>query len=178
MQHPELLKTLKERFTKYKHRHPDIGWDVVERKLVDNPSKLEILRQMEETKGEPDVISYDSETDTIIFADCSAESPKGRRSLCYDEEALESRKLHKPEDSALHLAQMMGVEIMDEQQYIELQKIGEFDLKTSSWLKTPADIRQRGGAIFGDRRYGRVFIYHNGAESYYAARGFRAILKV
>lgn len=178
MQHPELLKTLKERFTKYKHRHPDIGWDVVERKLMDNPSKLESLRQMEETEGEPDVISYDSETDTIIFADCSAESPKGRRSLCYDEEALESRKLHKPEDSALHLAQMMGVEIMDEQQYIELQKIGEFDIKTSSWLKTPTDIRQRGGAIFGDRRYGRVFIYHNGAESYYAARGFRAILKV
>ena len=165
MQHPELLKTLKERFTKYKHRHPDIGWDVVERKLVDNASKLERLRHMEETEGEPDVIRYDSETDTIIFADCSAESPKGRRSLCYDEEALESRKLHKPEDSALHLAQMMGVEIMDEQQYIELQKIGEFDLKTSSWLKTPADIRQRGGAIFGDRRYGRVFIYHNGADN-------------
>lgn len=173
----ELLSNLEKRFQKFQHRHPKIEWQVVLEKLQKNPSKLIALFKMEETGGEPDVIAYDNKTSEITFADCSAESPKGRRSICYDHEALEARKQYKPEDSAVNMAEEMGVSLMDEQQYFELQKLGEFDLKTSSWLLTPTDVRSKGGALFGDRRFGRVFIYHNGAESYYGVRGFRGILK-
>lgn len=173
-----LLKTLKARFEKHKNRHKGIEWDKVQEKLQPNPVKLWALNAMESTEGEPDVIGYDKKTDEFIFCDCSAESPKGRRSFCYDDEALASRKEHKPANSAMGLAEEMGIEILNEEQYRELQKLGNFDTKTSSWLKTPDEIRKLGGAIFGDYRFGRVFVYHNGAESYYAARGFRGLLRI
>jgi hypothetical protein len=176
----ELLKVLKSRFEKNMSRHKGLEWTKVQAKLDTSAAgeKLWSLNEMEETGGEPDVVAYDKKTGKYIFYDCSAESPKGRRSLCYDEEALESRKEHKPKDSALHMAAAMGVELLTEQQYRELQKLGEFDAKTSSWVQTPTDIRQLGGALFCDRRYNTVFVYHNGAESYYAVRGFRGSLKV
>lgn len=177
-QSEELLKTLKTRFEKNLTRHKGIEWTKVEAKLKKNNDKLWSLNEMERTGGEPDVIGYDRKTGEYIFYDCSAESPKGRRSLCYDKEALEKRKEHKPKDSAVNMANAMGIELLTEEQYRELQKLGEFDLKTSSWVKTPDKIRKLGGAIFCDRRYDTVFTYHNGAESYYAARGFRGVLKV
>ena len=174
----ELLKTLKDRFEKNMHRHKDLVWDNVQAKLDAGPEKLRSLDDMEQTGGEPDVVSYDPETGEFIFYDCSPESPKGRRSLCYDRAAWESRKEYKPENNALDAAADMGIEILTEEQYRELQKTGSFDTKTSSWVKTPPEIRKLGGAIFCDRRYGTVFMYHNGAESYYAARGFRGLLRV
>jgi hypothetical protein len=174
----ELLKTLKIRFAKNMSRHKGIEWNKVEAKLKKSNDKLWSLNEMERTGGEPDVVSYDKKTGEYIFYDCSVESPNGRRSLCYDAEALASRKEHKPKDSAVNMAKGLGVELLTEEQYRELQKLGEFDLKTSSWVKTPAEIRKLGGAIFCDRRYNKVFTYHNGAESYYAARGFRGMLKV
>ena len=177
-QREELLKTLHDRFEKNRKRHEELEWSNVLVKLVANPEKLSSLYEMERTEGEPDVVGYDRETDEYIFYDCSAESPKGRRSVCYDHEALESRKKHKPENSALNMASDMGIELLTEEQYRELQKHGNFDLKTSSWIQTPTDIRERGGALFCDSRYGHVFVYHNGAESYYAARGFRGSLRV
>lgn len=173
-----LLKTLKNRFEKNMQRHKGLKWEKVEAKLLDNPEKLWSLHEMEETDGEPDVVGYDKKSDEFIFFDCSPESPKGRRSICYDTEALESRKEHKPKNSALGMAAEMGIEILDEAQYRELQQLGEFDRKTSSWVKTPPDIRELGGAVFCDRRFGHVFLYHNGAESYYAARAFRGWLRV
>lgn len=177
-QREELLSTLKARFEKNMNRHKGLEWATVQAKLEANTEKLWSLNEMEITGGEPDVVGYDKKTGEYIFYDCSAESPKGRRSLCYDHEALESRKEHKPENSAIEMASDMGIEVLTEEQYRELQQVGKFDTKTSSWLKTPADIRKLGGAIFGDFRFGHVFIYHNGAESYYAARGFRGALKV
>lgn len=178
VQREQLLTTLKKRFEKNMHRHENLQWEKIEEKLLNNPDKLWSLYEMERTEGEPDVIDYDSENDQYIFCDCSKESPKGRRSVCYDREALESRKNHKPENSAVEMAQEMGIEILDEEQYRELQKLENFDMKTSTWIKTPADIRALGGALFCDFRYGHVFVYHNGASSYYASRGFRGILKV
>lgn len=172
----ELLSLLRTRFTKNMSRHKDIEWADVQSRLEKNPEKLWSLNEMEETGGEPDVIAF--ENGHYIFCDCSAETPKGRRSLCYDPEALESRKEHKPKDSAIGMAADMGVEILTEELYLELQKLGSFDTKTSSWLTTPPEVRKLGGAIFGDRRFGRVFVYHNGAESYYGVRGFRARLKI
>jgi uncharacterized protein DUF4256 len=177
-QHKELLKTLKVRFEKNRNLHNGVEWTKVQAKLEANPGKLWSLDEMEITGGEPDVVGYDKKTDEYIFYDCSAESPKGRRSICYDHEALESRKEHKPENSAIEMAADMGIEILTEEQYRELQKLGNFDTKTSSWVKTPPGIRKLGGAVFCDRRYDTVFLYHNGAESYYAARGFRGSLKV
>src|SRR5688572_17798039 len=174
----KLLNTLKSRLEKNKNRHEGPEWAKVHAKLHANSEKLWSLNAMESTGGEPDVIGQDRKTGEYIFYDCSAESPKERRSLCYDHEALESRKEHKPENSAFEMAADMGIELLTEEQYRELQKLGNFDTKTSSWLITPADIRKLGGAIFGDYRYGTVFIYHNGAESYYAARGFRGSLRV
>lgn len=176
----ELLSVLKTRFEKNMDRHKGLKWAEIESRLNSDPSgeKLWSLNEMETTGGEPDVVDYDKKTGEYIFYDCSAESPKGRRSLCYDGEALASRKEHKPKNSAMDMAAEMGVEILTEDQYRELQQFGKFDTKTSSWLKTPDGIRELGGAIFGDWRYGNVFIYHNGAESYYAARGFRASLRV
>ncbi len=174
----ELLQTLKTRFEKNRHRHKGLEWDKLKTKLLANPAKLWSLDEMENTGGEPDVIGFDKKTNEFIFYDCSAESPKGRRSICYDHEALESRKEHKPENSAIEMATDMGIEILTEEQYRELQQLGKFDLKTSSWIKTPAPIRKLGGAVFCDRRYETVFLYHNGAESYYAARGFRGSLRV
>ena len=174
----ELIHTLKTRFEKNMNRHKGLAWAKVQAKLEANPEKMWSLSEMESTGGEPDVVGYDKKSNEFIFYDCSAESPKGRRSLCYDAEALESRKEHKPKDSAMNMAAAMGVEILSEEQYRELQKLGTFDSKTSSWVKTPADIRKLGGAVFCDYRYGHVFVYHNGAESYYAARGFRGSLKV
>lgn len=173
-----LISALKARFEKNKGRHTGLEWSKVQVKLEANPDKLWSLNQMELTGGEPDVIGYDEKTGEIIFADCAAESPKGRRSTCYDHEALESRKEHKPHDSAINMAANMGIEILSEEDYREMQKLGEFDTKTSSWVKTPAPIRKLGGALFCDRRYNHVFVYHNGAESYYAARGFRGSLRV
>lgn len=172
----ELLNILQTRFNKNGQRHQGMDWAEIQDRLMKNPEKLWSLNEMEETGGEPDVIAH--ENGLYIFCDCSVETPKGRRSLCYDPEALESRKEHKPKDSALAMAAEMGVEILTEEQYISLQKLGNFDTKTSSWLTTPPEIRKLGGAIFGDRRFGRVFIYHNGAESYYGVRGFRALLKI
>lgn len=177
-QSAELLSTLKTRFEKNMNCHKGIEWAKVEAKLDANPEKLWSLNEMEKTGGEPDVITHDKKTGEYVFYDCSEESPKGRRSVCYDHEALESRKEHKPKDSAMNMADEMGIEILSEEQYRELQKTGKFDLKTSSWVKTPADIRKLGGALFCDRRYDTVFVYHNGAESYYAARGFRGALRV
>jgi hypothetical protein len=177
-QREELLKTLKLRFEKNMNRHKNLEWAKVYAKLQANTEKLYSLNEMEITGGEPDVVGQDKKTGEYIFYDCSAESPKDRRSLCYDHEALEKRKEHKPADSAMNMAVDMGIEILTEEQYRELQQLGKFDLKTSSWVKTPAEIRKLGGAIFCDRRYDHIFTYHNGAESYYAARGFRGSLKV
>lgn len=173
-----LLELLKKRFEKNTHRHKEIDWTNVRAKLLESPEKLWSLQEMENTGGEPDVISYDQQKDEYVFVDCSPETPKGRRSLCYDREALESRKDHPPKNSAIDVAKEMGIELLTEEQYFQLQQIEELDLKTSSWLKTPAEIRKLGGALFADRRYGRVFIYHNGAQSYYAVRGFRCCLRV
>lgn len=178
VQREELLKTLRDRFEKNKNRHKDIAWAEVLAKLEADPAKLWSLDEMEISGGEPDVIGYDTKTGEYIFYDCAAESPKGRRSICYDYEALESRKEHKPKNNAIDMATAMGIEVLTEEEYRELQKLGKFDLKTSTWLKTPAEIRALGGAIFGDRRYDHVFKYHNGADSYYAARGFRGSLRV
>jgi hypothetical protein len=178
MSNLELINVLKGRFEKNMNRHEGLVWANVQAKLEANMEKLRSLDEMEKTGGEPDVIAYDEATGEYIFYDCSAESPKGRRSVCYDREALESRKEHKPVNSAVDMADAMGIEILTEEQYNELQKFGSFDTKTSSWVKTPANIRKLGGAIFGDFRYGRVFVYHNGAESYYGVRGFRGSLRV
>lgn len=172
----ELLTTLKERFEENTARHKGMKWADVEKRI--DAVKLWTLSEMERTGGEPDIVGFGKSVGEYIFYDCSAESPKGRRSLCYDREALESRKEHKPENGAIDMAAAMGIELLTEDQYRELQKLGEFDTKTSSWVKTPSDIRKLGGAIFCDRRFGRVFTYHNGAESYYAARGFRGLLRV
>lgn len=177
-QREELLKTLKERFEKNMNRHEGLEWANVQGKLEANTEKLWSLNEMEGTGGEPDVVGHDEKTDEYIFYDCSAESPKGRRSVCYDLEALESRKKNKPENNAMDMATAMGIELLTEEQYRALQKLGDFDLKTSSWVQTPANIRKLGGAIFCDRRYDTVFMYHNGADSYYAARGFRGSLRV
>ena len=174
----ELLKILKARFEKNAKRHKGIEWNKVEAKLEGNAGKLWSLNEMEITGGEPDVVGFDKKTGEYIFYDCSAESPKGRRSLCYDPEALASRKEHKPEDSAIEMAENIGIALLTEEEYRELQQLGEFDLKTSSWVLTPAEVRKRGGALFCDRRYDQVFLYHNGAECYYAARGFRGSLRV
>lgn len=173
-----LLRTLQARFEKHMNRHRGHQWPAVQARLDANPERLWSLHEMERTGGEPDVVGHDKKTGEYVFYDCSAESPNGRRSVCYDREALESRKEHKPKTSAMDLAAAMGIEILTEAQYRELQTLGEFDLKTSSWVKTPPAIRERGGAIFCDRRYDHVFMYHNGAESYYAARAFRGALKV
>jgi hypothetical protein len=177
-QREALLSALQTRFEKNINRHKGLEWAKVQAKLDAHAEKLWSLHAMERTGGEPDVVGYDEKTGEYIFYDCSAESPKGRRSLCYDREALESRKEHKPKDSAIDMTTGMGIELLTEEQYRELQKLGNFDTKTSSWVKTPADIRKLGGAIFCDRRYNTVFTYHNGAESYYAARGFRGALRV
>ena len=177
-QREELLRTLKARFDKNMNRHKGLEWAKIQAKLEANPEKLWSLHEMERTGGEPDVIGHDKKTGEFIFYDCSTESPKGRRSVCYDHEALEARKEHKPKDSAMNMAEAMDIELLNEEQYRELQKLGEFDTKTSSWVKTPSDIRKLGGAIFCDRRYDKVFTYHNGAESYYAARAFRGSLRV
>jgi hypothetical protein len=177
-QREALLSALKARFEKNMKRHKGLEWAKVQAKLEANTEKLWSLNEMEITGGEPDVVGYDKKTGEFIFYDCSAESPKGRRSVCYDSEALESRKEHKPKNSAIDMAAAMGTELLTEEQYRELQKLGNFDAKTSSWVKTPSDIRKLGGALFCDRRYDHVFVYHNGAESYYAARGFRGSLRV
>lgn len=177
-QKEELLNILKERFEKNMVRHKDLEWVKILKKLNDQSEKLWVLNEMEKTGGEPDVIGFDKKTGEYIFCDCSSESPVGRRSLCYDRTALDSRKENKPKNSAMDMAVSIGVEILSEEEYRELQKLGKFDTKTSSWIKTPADIRKLGGAIFCDRRYETVFVYHNGAESYYAARGFRGLLRV
>ncbi|TKH44795.1 DUF4256 domain-containing protein [Paenibacillus terrae] len=173
-----LLKTLKARFEKNMNRHPGMEWASLQAKFETLPEKLWSLHEMERSGGEPDVVHYDSKADEYTFVDCSVESPKGRRSICYDREALESRKEHKPQNNAVGMAVAMGIELLTEEQYRELQKLGNFDMKTSSWVITPANIRKLGGAIFCDRRYDTVFVYHNGAESYYGARGFRGSLKV
>lgn len=172
----ELLHILRTRFAKHPERHKDLEWAEIEDRLLKNPEKLWALNEMEESEGEPDVTGY--ENGQYVFSDCSPESPKGRRSLCYDAAALEARKEHKPKGSAQEMAADMGVELLTEEQYFHLQSLGNFDIKTSSWLQTPAEVRKLGGAIFGDRRFGRVFIYHNGADSYYGARGFRTRLTV
>jgi hypothetical protein len=174
----KILDTLKSRFEKNKHRHKGLDWAKVQTRLEKYPKKLNILNNMEKTGGEPDVVSFDKKTGEYIFFDCSAESPSGRRSFCYDQKALKSRKNHPPKESAINFANKMGIEILTEAQYRFLQDIGEFDLKTSSWIKTPDDIRKLGGALFCDRRYNNVFTYHNGADSYYAARGFRGSLLI
>ena len=176
-QHEGLLKVLQARFEKNMNRHRGLEWAKVQARVQTDAKKLRSLREMEMTGGEPDVIGRDKDTGAYVFCDCSAESPKGRRSICYDREALNARKENKPKNSAVDMAAAIGIEILTEEQYRELQTLGNFDTKTSSWVKTPADIRKLGGAIFCDRRYNRVFVYHNGAESYYAARGFRGLLK-
>lgn len=174
----ELIQNLNDRFEKNIRRHPDIDWDAVQTKLLANPEKLHVLYAMELTGGEPDVIGVDEKTGEFIFCDCAAETPVGRRSLCYDRKALDSRKQNKPGGSAIEMASSIGIEMLTEQEYRELQTLGEFDKKTSSWIKTPANIRDLGGALFCDRRYDHVFVYHNGAESYYGVRGFRGQLRV
>lgn len=173
-----LLSALKARFEKNMNRHAGLEWADIQAKLDANPEKLWSLNEMESTEGEPDVVGQDEETGEYLFFDCAAESPKGRRNVCYDREALDARKEHKPENNAMDMAAAMGIEILTEAQYRALQQLGNFDTKTSSWLKTPAEIRELGGAIFGDRRYNHIFVYHNGAESYYGARGFRGSLRV
>jgi hypothetical protein len=177
-QREELLSALKGRFERNMNRHKGLEWSKVHAKLEANPEKLWSLREMERTGGEPDVVDHIESTGEYIFFDCSAESPNGRRSVCYDRDGLDSRKEHKPENNAIDMAAVMGIELLTEEQYRELQKLGNFDTKTSSWLTTPADIRKLGGALFGDRRFGRVFVYHNGAQSYYSARAFRGSLRV
>ncbi len=174
----ELLATLQARFEKNMKRHKGIAWEEVQAKLEAAPGKIWSLGEMERTGGEPDVTGRDKKTGEYLFFDCSPESPKGRVSACYDREGWESRKEHRPESNAIDMAAAMGIELLSEEEYFELQKLGEFDRKTSSWIKTPAELRKLGGALFGDRRFGRVFIYHNGAQSYYAARGFRGVLRV
>ena len=174
----KLLETLKSRFEKHPARHPGVAWSKVQAKLEANPAALWSLSEMEKTGGEPDVVGYDKKTDEYSFFDCSAEAPVGRRSYCYDPEALASRKENKPKNSAVGAAAAMGIELLTEEEYAQLQGLGEFDLKTQVWLKSPPEMRKLGGAIFGDRRFGRVFTYHNGAESYYAARAFRGVLRV
>ncbi|QGW83393.1 DUF4256 domain-containing protein [Variovorax paradoxus] len=178
MKTQELLQTLQARFEKSMQRHKGIAWADVQARLEGNPAALKSIGAMEETGGEPDVIGQDKKTGQITFCDCAPESPAGRRSLCYDREALDARKENKPQDSALGMAAAMGIELLTEEQYRELQKLGKFDAKTSSWIETPPDVRSLGGALFGDHRYGKVFVYHNGAQSYYAARGFRGLLRV
>ena len=178
VQSQEIIRVLKSRFEKHMHRHNGLDWSKIQARLESKTEKLWSLHEMERTEGEPDAVGLDKKTGEFIFFDCSVESPKGRRSLCYDRQALEARKENKPKDSAINMAAAMGIEILTEEEYRELQKIGEFDLKTSSWVKTPDEIRKLGGAIFCDRRYETVFVYHNGAESYYAARAFRGSLKV
>lgn len=177
-QREELLSILKDRFEKNMSRHEGLDWAEIEAKLDADPDKLWSLYEMERTGGEPDVVDYDQNTDEYIFYDCSTESPDGRRSVCFDREALEARKNHKPENNVIDMAAAMGIELLTEEQYRYLQTLGDFDMKTSSWIQTPADIRARGGALFCDYRYGHVFVYHNGASSYYAARGFRGVLRV
>jgi hypothetical protein len=177
-QREELLRVLKARFDKNMKRHKGLEWAKIQAKLEGNTEKLWSLNEMERTGGEPDVIGHDKKTGEYIFYDCSAESPKGRRSLCYDREALDARKENKPQNSAMDMASAIGIELLTEEQYRALQKLGDFDTKTSSWVKTPSDIRTLGGALFCDRRYGNVFVYHNGADSYYGARGFRGSLRV
>jgi hypothetical protein len=178
VQRDELLRALKARFEKNMKRHKGVVWAKVQARLEANAEKLWSLYEMERTGGEPDVVGHDKKTGEYIFYDCSAESPSGRRSVCYDRAGLESRKEHRPENNAIDMAAAMGIELLTEEQYRELQKLGEFDAKTSSWVKTPSEIRKLGGALFCDRRYGNVFVYHNGAQSYYAARGFRSWLRV
>ncbi|MFC1947885.1 DUF4256 domain-containing protein [Chloroflexota bacterium] len=178
VQSEELLRALKDRFDKNMNRHKGLKWAEVQAKLGANTDKLWSVSEMERTGGEPEVVGHDKETGEYIFCDCSVESPKGRRNVCYDRKALESRKEHKPENNAVDMAAAMGIELLTEEEYRELQKLGNFDTKTSSWMKTPSDIRKLGGAIFCDRRYDTVFVYHNGAESYYAARGFRGSLRI
>ena len=177
-QREELLEALKTRFEENMERHEAIAWTEVRERLEEDAGKLWSIHEMERTGGEPDVVGRDEATGELIFVDCSAESPKGRRSVCYDRDALEARKKHKPEDSALNMAAAMGIDLLTEEEYRELQQLGEFDTKTSSWVRTPSEIRELGGALFCDRRYDTVFVYHNGAESYYAARGFRGSLRV
>ena len=174
----ELLNTLKKRFEYNIKRHENISWEKVKAKLEANPNKLESLYLMESTGGEPDVIGYDEATDELIYCDFSIETPSGRRSICYDKKALDARKANKPVSSAMQMAEEMGIELLTEEQYFKLQELGSFDNKTSSWLKTPQSVRDLGGAIFGDKRYGRTFIYNNGADSYYGVRGFRGLLKI
>ena len=174
----EFLEILKSRFEKNMHRHQGIKWPEVQSRLENQPEKLRSLQAMEATGGEPDVVEYDRQTGEYIFMDCSPETPRGRRSVCYDQEALESRKKYKPEQNAVNMAAEMGVGLLTEEQYLALQKLDDFDTKTSSWLKTPPEVRTRGGALFGDRRFGRVFIYHNGAEAYFGARGWRGWMRV
>ena len=177
-QREELLSTLRARFEKHMNRHPGLQWASLHARLEANPGKLWSLNEMERTGGEPDVVGHDKKTGEYLFVDCSPESPKGRAAVCYDREGLESRKEHKPRNNAMDMAAAMGIEPLTEEQYRELQKLGEFDLKTSSWVQTPAEILKLGGALFGDRRFGHVFIYHNGAQSYYGARAFRGLLRV
>jgi hypothetical protein len=177
-QQEALISTLKTRFQKYMNRHKGLEWAKVQTKLEADTKNLWSLYEMERTGGEPDIVAHDQKTGEYIFYDCSAESPKGRRSICYDREALESRKEHKPENNAIDMAAAMGIELLTEEQYRKLQQLGDFDTKTSSWVVTPPDIRKLGGAVFCDRRYNHIFLYHNGAESYYAARGFRGSLRI
>lgn len=177
-QREEFLKILKARFEKNSNRHNEIEWDNIQTKLEANEEKLWSLYEMEKTGGEPDVVDYNEKIDEYIFVDCSEETPKGRRSICYDRNGMESRKENKPENNAVDMAYSMGIEILTEEQYRELQKLGNFDMKTSSWIKTPSDIRKLGGALFADFRYGNVFVYHNSAPSYYSVRGFRGLLRV
>lgn len=177
-QKDELFQTLQVRFEKNMHRHENLKWDDVEAKLNENPEKCWSLYEMERTEGEPDVVGYDEDSGEYIFCDCSPESPKGRRIVCYDRAALEARKKNKPENNAIDMAAEMGIDILTEEQYRKLQEVGPFDQKSSSWIQTPDDIRERGGALFCDYRYGHVFVYHNGADSYYSVRGFRGMLRV
>jgi hypothetical protein len=173
-----LLEVLKARFEKNMNRHKGLEWAKIEEKLSAHPGKLWSLNEMERTGGEPDVVGHDKKTGEYVFVDCAAETPEGRRSVCYDREGLESRKEHKPKNNAMDMASAMGIEVLTEEEYRELQKLGDFDTKTSSWLVAPPEIRKQGGGLFGDRRYGRVFVYHNGAQSYYSGRGFRGLLRV